>query len=335
VLDPGIDDHLSSFLQPGTGDSTAVTVEPSNMGNDTFLQYFCDLFIINCGFINPAVILTLMTRWYCKCSDHSSTFFMSNFPWWPCSLGKHVLKYHIWAWIYVHLFISCYGLIINPGSSTVCQNESQKLCLRLKCLNCESERSYSTYFGVSVFTHKERLAYIMRWLSIYEATAVPPFVTSYSLEISCLWRLFHAYSGHWFVSPWWTLCRPTSNFLLTSSLCLTQPGSITRSLITSQQCPTYYYFYWHITGEEYCRRFKGTSVFLISQLVFWASRELEWCMHWPCWHPTPFDSLEGSLDFQMGWEAHVGQVTIPSCSWPIPVTIIIQLSTVSVHTMST
>ncbi|PNF25978.1 hypothetical protein B7P43_G06364 [Cryptotermes secundus] len=31
VLDPGIDDHLSNFLQPGTGDSTAVTVEPSNM----------------------------------------------------------------------------------------------------------------------------------------------------------------------------------------------------------------------------------------------------------------------------------------------------------------
>ncbi|XP_021935381.1 BRCA2-interacting transcriptional repressor EMSY isoform X4 [Zootermopsis nevadensis] len=31
VLESGIADHFSSFLQPGTGDSTAVTVEPSNM----------------------------------------------------------------------------------------------------------------------------------------------------------------------------------------------------------------------------------------------------------------------------------------------------------------
>jgi len=32
VLDSGISDHLSSFLQPGTRESTAVTVEPSNIG---------------------------------------------------------------------------------------------------------------------------------------------------------------------------------------------------------------------------------------------------------------------------------------------------------------
>lgn len=52
MLDPGISDHLSSFLQPGTGDSTAVTVEPSNMGNDTFVPHFV---YSKCGFINPAV----------------------------------------------------------------------------------------------------------------------------------------------------------------------------------------------------------------------------------------------------------------------------------------
>jgi hypothetical protein len=80
ALDPGTGDHLSSFLQPGIGDSTAVTVEPSNMGNDTFLQYFYELSIINCGFINPTVILTSMTRYYRKCHEHSSTFFVSKFP---------------------------------------------------------------------------------------------------------------------------------------------------------------------------------------------------------------------------------------------------------------
>jgi hypothetical protein len=62
VLNPGIDDHLSSFLQQGTGDSTAVTVEPSNIGNNTFLSYLYALFIISCEFINPTVIWSLMTR---------------------------------------------------------------------------------------------------------------------------------------------------------------------------------------------------------------------------------------------------------------------------------
>lgn len=62
MLDSGISDHLSSFLQPGTRESTAVTVEPSNIGNDICLLHSCNFVYSNRGFINPAVIPTSMTE---------------------------------------------------------------------------------------------------------------------------------------------------------------------------------------------------------------------------------------------------------------------------------
>ena len=62
MLDSGISDHLSSFLQPATRESTAVTVEPSHIGNDICLLHSCNFAYSYCEFINPAVILTSMTK---------------------------------------------------------------------------------------------------------------------------------------------------------------------------------------------------------------------------------------------------------------------------------
>lgn len=62
MLDSGLSDHLSSFLQPGTRESTAVTVEPSNIGNDICLLRSCNFVNSNCGFINSAVIPKSMTK---------------------------------------------------------------------------------------------------------------------------------------------------------------------------------------------------------------------------------------------------------------------------------
>lgn len=62
MLDSSISGHLSSFLQPGTRENTAVTVEPSNIGNDICLLCSCDFVYSNCGFVNSAVIPTSMTK---------------------------------------------------------------------------------------------------------------------------------------------------------------------------------------------------------------------------------------------------------------------------------
>jgi hypothetical protein len=155
----------------------------------------------------------------------------------------------------------------------------------------------------------------------------PPFVTSYCLEISFLWQLLLTGSGHWFISAWWTLCRTTSNFFHTS-LCITQPGCVIHTHTTSQQHLISHYIFWHVKCGEFCRRFKGTSVFLISQSVFWASRRAWVMLAFALLMSHPFWVLRGKSgcsDWMRG--TCRPEDVISSCSWSIPLTMIIQLST--------
>jgi hypothetical protein len=150
----------------------------------------------------------------------------------------------------------------------------------------------------------------------------PPFVTSYCHELSFLWQLLLTGSGHWFISASWTLCRPTSNFFYTSSLCLTQPGCVTL------QHPTSHYIFRHVKCAESCRGFKGISVFLMSQSVFWASRRTWVMLTLALLTSYPFWFLRGKSRYsdRMRGTCKPDDV-ISSCSWPIPLTMIIQLTT--------